>query len=111
MWFDIDMYSGQPLQARPRPGPRLPGARKPPVPIIRIYGVTNDGHSVMAHVHGVSPYFYVKAPPGFSASALLRFQAALEQQLAGSARGERCSKYVLACEVRRGRAAALPRSL
>jgi hypothetical protein len=30
------------------------------VPIMRLYGVTQEGHSVIAHVHGYDPYFYVQ---------------------------------------------------
>ena len=30
------------------------------VPIMRLYGVTAEGHSVIAHVHGYEPYFYVQ---------------------------------------------------
>lgn len=43
----------------------MPGAQKGPVPILRMYGVTMEGHSVLAHVHGFHPYFFVKAPSGF----------------------------------------------
>ena len=38
-----------------------------PVPIFRMTGVTKDGNSIMTHVHGFSPYFYVPAPEGFTA--------------------------------------------
>lgn len=30
-----------------------------------MFGVTADGHSVLAHVNGFLPYFWVPAPPGF----------------------------------------------
>ena len=30
------------------------------VPIMRLYGVTQEGHSVIAHVHGYDPYFWVQ---------------------------------------------------
>lgn len=33
-----------------------------PVPIIHMYGLTREGHSVLVHLHGVLPYFYVPAP-------------------------------------------------
>ena len=32
----------------------------------RLYGVTEDGHSCLVHVHGYEPYFYVQAPPGMT---------------------------------------------
>ncbi|KAK0549667.1 DNA-directed DNA polymerase delta [Tilletia horrida] len=34
-------------------------------PQIRIYGVTKTGHSVLVHVNGFLPYFYIAAPRGF----------------------------------------------
>ena len=53
--IDIDHYIGEPLEG-------MPGARNGPVPIVRMYGVTMEGNSVCAHVHGFLPYFYVPAP-------------------------------------------------
>ena len=43
----------------------MPGAQSGPVPVIRMYGVTMNGHSVLAHVYGFHPHFFVKAPPNF----------------------------------------------
>lgn len=37
-------------------------------PVIRMYGVTAQGHSVCAHIHGFLPYFYIHAPRGFTAN-------------------------------------------
>ena len=31
--------------------------------ILRMYGVTESGNSVMAHIYNFLPYFYAKAPP------------------------------------------------
>ena len=44
----------------------MPGSTVGPVPILRVYGVMEKGHSITVHVHGFSPYFYVKAPAGFT---------------------------------------------
>lgn len=33
--------------------------------VLRLFGVTKRGNSVLAHVHGFRPYFYVAAPKGF----------------------------------------------
>ncbi|KAI9635703.1 putative delta DNA polymerase [Dioszegia hungarica] len=34
-------------------------------PTLRLFGVSQEGNSVLAHIHGFRPYFYVAAPPGF----------------------------------------------
>lgn len=56
-WLDIDMVSGQPLQSNPAGGP-IVGSTEGPVPVVRMYGVTQEGYSVMASIHGFTPYFY-----------------------------------------------------
>ena len=44
------------------------------VPAIRIYGVTAKGNSVLVHVHGFRPYFYIHAPRNFGPSHCREFQ-------------------------------------
>ncbi|WWD22492.1 DNA polymerase delta catalytic subunit [Kwoniella shandongensis] len=34
-------------------------------PTLRLFGVTQHGNSVLAHIHGFKPYFYIAAPSGF----------------------------------------------
>jgi DNA polymerase delta subunit 1 len=34
-------------------------------PTLRLFGVTQNGNSVLAHIHGFQPYFYIAAPSGF----------------------------------------------
>lgn len=55
------------------------------VAIMRLYGVTASGNSVLAHVHGYRPYFYVKAPPGFdmndSSSMCENFRKSLDSAI------------------------------
>ncbi|KAG1144643.1 hypothetical protein G6F37_008865 [Rhizopus arrhizus] len=46
-------------------------------PTIRLYGVTQEGNSVLCHVKGFYPYFYFPAPVGFQRSHL----ASLKQSL------------------------------
>ena len=53
--IEIDHYMGNPI-------PGMPGAQSGPVPILRMFGVTMEGNSVCAHIHGFLPYFYVPAP-------------------------------------------------
>ena len=67
MQVDVDYYF--------QPGPQLP--------VLRMYGVTEAGHSVAAHVHGFLPYFFVPRPgPDVDCE---RFKAKLESVLRSSA--------------------------
>ncbi|TRY69344.1 hypothetical protein TCAL_17384 [Tigriopus californicus] len=59
--------------------PGMPGAQSGQVPIMRMYGVTQEGHSVCAHVHGFHPYFFVLAPPGFTKNNLGDFRLSLNR--------------------------------
>lgn len=43
----------------------MPGPQSGNVPVLRLFGITEEGNSVCCHVHGFSPYFYVDAPVGF----------------------------------------------
>ena len=54
--------------------PGMPGAKSGPMPIVRIYGITEQGNSVMAHVHGFAPYFFVPAPPKFTVENCAAFR-------------------------------------
>ncbi|CCG82067.1 DNA polymerase [Taphrina deformans PYCC 5710] len=47
-------------------------------PTLRLFGVTETGHSVLAHITGFLPYFFVPAPNGFTAKHLQSFIRALE---------------------------------
>lgn len=53
--IDIDHYIGETVKG-------MPGAQSGSVPIVRMFGVTMEGNSVCAHIHGFLPYFYVPAP-------------------------------------------------
>ncbi len=54
------MLSGKPL-------PGMPGAQEGVVPIVRMFGVTMEGNSILAYIHGFAPYLYVPAPANFKA--------------------------------------------
>lgn len=51
--------------------------------ILRMFGVTEDGHSIMANVTGFPPYFYVPVPRGFDASDLGPLMEALNNASGG----------------------------
>ena len=72
-WIDIDMYDGLPLQKNPKEGAAVPGVQfsgdaRQSAAVIRLFGVTMDGNSVLMHVHGVLPYFYCFCPDNFDES-------------------------------------------
>lgn len=60
------MTAGDPVKIDPATG-KAPLQTSPEeiVPVIRLYGVTEEGHSVFTHVHGFVPYFYIPCPPNF----------------------------------------------
>lgn len=92
------MYtSHEPLRENPKKGARVPGSSTGPVPVIRIYGVTDEGNSVVMHVHGFTPYFYVQAPPNFQEKDVPNFRIALNDAVRSAARGLKCPTHVLGC--------------
>ena len=88
-WVDIDMYSSNPLPINPKQGAAVPGATTGRVPVIRLYGVTEVGNSIMYHIYGFTPYFYCNVPPGFVNDAVVlgNFRTALNKALENSKRG------------------------
>lgn len=93
------MYTGDPMKANPKQGAPMVGSVTKPVPIIRFYGVTMEGHSVMAHIHGFTPYLYVLAPNNFKEADLGTYRNALEARVKGSnGRFEACETHVLGCQ-------------
>ena len=80
--MDIDMSSGEPLLVNPDGGP-IHGSRDGTVPIIHLYGVTQEGYSVMVSAHGFTPYFYVSLPSSLilNESFLGQMRAVLDQRV------------------------------
>ena len=59
--MDIDYIIGQPHEMLGQER-----RSKGQAAILRMFGVTEDGHSVCVHVHGFEPYFYAKVPDSFA---------------------------------------------
>ena len=51
-------------------------------PTLRIYGVTEEGHSVLAHITDFMPYLYVSAPRGFQNTDCEPFKTHLNVRVA-----------------------------
>lgn len=82
--LEIDHYVGP---ARPLPGAPPPSHSS--VPVLRAFGVTDEGVSVCCHIHGFAPYFYTPAPPGFGPEHL----GDLQRELNGAiSRDQRAGK-------------------
>ncbi|XP_022082871.1 DNA polymerase delta catalytic subunit-like [Acanthaster planci] len=91
--IDLEHYLGSPLKG-------MPGSSVGPVPIIRVFGITMEGHSIMCHIHGFAPYFYVPAPENFQPEHCRNFKDALNQAVIGDMRSNKdnLSQAVLAVE-------------
>uniref|UniRef100_A0A7N8XBP1 DNA polymerase n=1 Tax=Mastacembelus armatus TaxID=205130 RepID=A0A7N8XBP1_9TELE len=94
--IDLDYYLGEPV-------PGMPGQSQGKVPIIRMFGVTDNGNSVCCHVHGFAPYFYVPAPSGFTADYLGEFKKELNSAVLKDMRSNKdnISITVLAVDITR----------
>uniref|UniRef100_A0A2K5RGD5 DNA polymerase n=1 Tax=Cebus imitator TaxID=2715852 RepID=A0A2K5RGD5_CEBIM len=87
-------------------GPAQPVPGGPPlsqgsVPVLRAFGVTDEGVSVCCHIHGFAPYFYTPAPPGFGPEHLGDLQRELNLAISRDNRGgkELTGPAVLAVEL------------
>ncbi|KAE7998367.1 hypothetical protein FH972_002919 [Carpinus fangiana] len=70
-----------------------------PAAIIRIFGVTREGHSVCCNVHGFEPYFYISCPPGMGPDDISRFHQILEARMREVNRNGKVPKYVCRIEL------------
>lgn len=52
--------------------------------VVRMFGVTGDGHSVCAHVHGFEPYFYASVPENFTEADCEAFKRRLNEEVAAT---------------------------
>ncbi|KAH9421124.1 DNA polymerase delta 1, catalytic subunit [Dermatophagoides pteronyssinus] len=92
--MDLDYYIGE---ARSD----MPGPSQGPMPIMRMFGVTSDGVSVLAHIHGFAPYFYVLAPKNFDSKLCKQLLERLNKLILGELRNnsENISDAVLSIDL------------
>lgn len=67
--------------------------------IIRIFGVTREGHSVCCHVHGFEPYFYISCPSGMGPDDISHFQQILEGRMREANRNTKVPQFVRRIEL------------
>lgn len=79
----------------------MPGPSEGPMPVMRMFGVTGTGVSVMAHVHGFAPYFYINAPKKFRVDQCKQLADRLNKLILQDMRSnnENVSNAVLAVEL------------
>ncbi|KAE8733567.1 DNA polymerase delta catalytic subunit [Hibiscus syriacus] len=70
-----------------------------PAAIIRIFGVTGEGHSVCCLVHGFEPYFYINCPPGMGPDDISHFHQTLEDRMKEKNKNSRVPKFVRRIEL------------
>ncbi|GER39914.1 DNA polymerase delta catalytic subunit [Striga asiatica] len=70
-----------------------------PAAIIRIFGVTKEGHSVCCLVHGFEPYFYISCPPGMGPDDISRLYQVLEGRMREANRNNKVPKFVRRIEL------------
>jgi DNA polymerase zeta len=60
----VDHYQATPTELDPylprKANGRNQNTDRPKVPVIRVFGATEHGQKVCAHIHGVFPYFYIE---------------------------------------------------
>ncbi|CAL4122527.1 unnamed protein product, partial [Meganyctiphanes norvegica] len=91
---EIDYTIGTPKEG-------MPGQQAGRVPIMRMFGVTDEGNSVCCHVHGFSPYFYVTCPLSFKQEHLGPFKNTLNKIILDDMRSNRenIKETVLAVDI------------
>ncbi|EXB40942.1 DNA polymerase delta catalytic subunit [Morus notabilis] len=70
-----------------------------PAAIIRIFGVTREGHSVCCNVHGFEPYFYISCPPGMGPDDISHFHQILERRMREMNRNSKVPKFIRRIEM------------
>uniref|UniRef100_A0A0A0KIW2 DNA polymerase n=1 Tax=Cucumis sativus TaxID=3659 RepID=A0A0A0KIW2_CUCSA len=70
-----------------------------PAAILRIFGVTREGHSVCCHVHGFEPYFYISCPSGMGPDDISLFHRTLEARMKEVNRNNKAPNFVRRIEL------------
>lgn len=59
----IDHYQATPTRYDPqlrKDEPLIEASKRPKVPVIRVFGSTETGQKVCAHIHGAFPYLFIE---------------------------------------------------
>ena len=69
------------VQLKGSPDPQVSTLDYPEVPIVRLYGVTKRGHSVLVNIYNFEPYLYMPAPPNWYPHEGAELASVINQQL------------------------------
>jgi DNA polymerase delta subunit 1 len=93
-WLDMDVVSGKPLDKNPNTAKKkVVGSQTGQVPVLRCFGVDDQGHSMALFIHGFTPYCYFALPQGYefqqahTDSGLAAIRDVLTARLQSAARG------------------------
>jgi DNA polymerase elongation subunit (family B) len=86
--LDIDYIIGQPHEMLGQER-----RSKGQAAILRMFGVTEDGHSVCVHVHGFNPYFYCAVPETFTEQHIPAFLISLNSQMMAHQRSSNSARH------------------
>ncbi|XP_031473442.1 DNA polymerase delta catalytic subunit isoform X2 [Nymphaea colorata] len=70
-----------------------------PAAVLRIFGVTREGHSVCCHVHGFEPYFYISCPDGMGPDDISKFHQILEGRMKEANRNSKVPRFIMRIEI------------
>jgi len=93
--LETDYYVTTPVPPRVPPGVKAAIQREA---IIRIFGVNEKGNSVVFHVHGFKPYFFIAAWSNLTQEHINEFAEALNAKLKEDARERTLQRAVLSVE-------------
>ena len=85
--IDLDFYEGPPIKESLNSSQR--------VPIFRMYGVNENGNSILAHLYGYVPYLYSSAPNGVKNSDLYKFVGALNMAVRHEVKAKDVPEHVV----------------
>lgn len=90
--LDIDYIIGESNK-------QLTPQRSGPVAILRMFGVTSEGHSVCCQVHGFQPYFYISCLDGMGPDDIPKLKQTLEARMRESNRSSKSPVFVTGIEI------------
>ncbi|EGG13498.1 DNA polymerase delta catalytic subunit [Cavenderia fasciculata] len=77
----------------------MPGPKTGPVPVVRLFGITKTGNSVLCKVHGFLPYFFIACPPGFTVRDCKEFRETLDEVMFRYTTNNNVENIILGIEI------------